>query len=266
MSRALATLKPRRAGSASGTQKLRFFPETAAGGFSRVDAKVAFYARVNALLRAEMTVLEFGAGRGAQVADPNPFRRELARLRGKVAKVIGVDVDPAVCNNPDLDAALVLEPSPDGAIILPLPDASVDLVVSTFVLEHVSRPESVGAELWRVLRPGGWVCALTPNAWGYIGLGNRLVPERFKAALLSRLQPRRREEDVFPTLLRLNSRAALRRHIPATRWHHASYTHDPEPGYAADSTVLWWLIRTVGALTPSPFRPLLVVWTQKRPC
>jgi SAM-dependent methyltransferase len=38
---------------------------------------------------------------------------------------------------------------------IPLPAASVDLVVSLQVLEHVKDPGKVLAEVWRVLRPGG---------------------------------------------------------------------------------------------------------------
>jgi SAM-dependent methyltransferase len=243
--------------------RVRSFPELAAGGFSRIDGKVAFYLRVNALLRPDMTVLDFGAGRGAQVSDPNPFRRELARLRGKARKVIGVDLDRAIQRNPDLDEAHLLEPGGDGSVSLPLADRSVDLVVSTFVFEHVTNPDSVAAELDRVLRPGGWICALTPNAFGYIGLGNRITPEPLKGALLRRLQPRRRDEDVFPTVYRLNTGRALRRHFPPGRWLHASYTHDPEPSYAGDSSWLWGLTRIVTSFTPPGLRSLLIVLLRK---
>jgi SAM-dependent methyltransferase len=38
---------------------------------------------------------------------------------------------------------------------VPLPDGSVDLVVSLQVLEHVNSPRRVLSEVWRVLRPGG---------------------------------------------------------------------------------------------------------------
>jgi SAM-dependent methyltransferase len=39
---------------------------------------------------------------------------------------------------------------------IPLPDESVDLIVSLQVLEHVATPDKVLAEAWRVLRRGGY--------------------------------------------------------------------------------------------------------------
>jgi SAM-dependent methyltransferase len=45
---------------------------------------------------------------------------------------------------------------------LPLPDASTDVVVANFVLNHVPDPDSATMELRRVLRPGGRVGA---SAW-----------------------------------------------------------------------------------------------------
>lgn len=46
---------------------------------------------------------------------------------------------------------------------LPLPDASVDLIVCHTVLEHVRDPRQVVAEMFRVLRPGGMVHLELPN-------------------------------------------------------------------------------------------------------
>ena len=262
----------RRADSVSSSQeafgrpahKVRSFPEYRAGGFSRVDTRVGFYSRVAALLRPEMTVLKFGAGRGLYASDPIPYRRELSRLRGKVARVVGVDIDPVVTTNPDLDEAHVLPLSADGAIKLPLDDGAVDLIVSSFVFEHVENPQAVVSELHRVLRPGGWLCALTPNRWGYIGLGNRLVPERLKSRLMWTLQPQREAEDVLPTHYRLNDRRALRRAFPAEQWVDASSTHDPEPAYTGSSVALWRLGLAVAAVTPPALRAMWLVFLQRR--
>jgi len=86
----------------------RLYPEIGAGGYTRVDGSVEFYGRVNALISTDMTVLDFGAGRGKDIVDdPNAYRRSLRDLRGRVARVIGVDIDPAVLDNPCLDQAIV---------------------------------------------------------------------------------------------------------------------------------------------------------------
>ena len=45
---------------------------------------------------------------------------------------------------------------------IPLPDNAFDAVVIQAVLEHVLQPAEVADEIWRVLRPGGFVYAETP--------------------------------------------------------------------------------------------------------
>jgi 2-polyprenyl-3-methyl-5-hydroxy-6-metoxy-1,4-benzoquinol methylase len=49
---------------------------------------------------------------------------------------------------------------------LPVRDESVDVVVSSEMVEHTAAPERAVAELARVLRPDGWLILTTPNrAW-----------------------------------------------------------------------------------------------------
>lgn len=45
---------------------------------------------------------------------------------------------------------------------LPFEDSSLDAVFSNAVLEHVERPWVVADEIWRVLKPGGWVFVNVP--------------------------------------------------------------------------------------------------------
>lgn len=186
----------------------RFFPEMGIAGFSHVDGSLQFLNQVAALLRPDDRVLDFGAGRGEPIADdPVPYRRALSTLQGRCAHLEGCDVDPVVLENPYLDGARRIE---IGAP-LPYPDASFDMIVSRSVFEHVDDPEHVAAELIRVLRPGGWICAVTPNAWGYLAVAARLVPNRLHARALRHIQPGRKGEDVFPTRYRMNSPRALHR-------------------------------------------------------
>ena len=243
----------------------RFFPEVGAGGFSRLDGTVAFYTRVNALLRPEMTVLDFGAGRGAALVDePEGFKKRLRRLQGKVQRVIGVDVDPAVRSNPGLDEAHVVTLERDGALALPLADRSVDLIVADYVFEHVTNPAAIARELDRVLQPGGWMCARTPNRWGYIALASRWVPERSKTAILRRVQPSRNSEDVFQTLYRMNSWRDLRTIFPKERFDDFSYTYDPEPAYFGNSMTLWQAMLLIRRLTPPLFAPIIFFFRLKK--
>lgn len=238
----------------------KMYPETAAGGYSRVDGTVAFYCRVNALLSPAMTVMDFGAGRGAAaIEDPVMYRRRLQILRGKVSEVIGVDIDAAVRGNPAVDRSIVVS----GSEPLPLDDESVDLIVSDFCLEHVEDPHVVSGELGRVLKAGGWICARTPNRWGYISLSARLIPNRWHSVALRALQPGRQAMDVFPTHYRLNTVKDLRKHFPSPLFRYHGYGHSGPPAYFGSHV---WAMRAVGAIqrhAPECLSPVLFVFIQK---
>lgn len=238
-----------------------FFPETRVGGYSRVDGTVEFYGRVNALLRKEMVVLNFGAGRGAALRDDlSEYRRELQLLRGKAKTVIGVDVDEVVRDNPGLDEAHVIRPDER----LPAPDGSVDLVVSDHVFEHVGDPAFVAAELDRVLAPGGWLCARTPNKHGYVALAARLIPDRLHHRVLRRAQPGRKTGDIFPTHYRLNTKSTLRQHFPPERFDGVVYGHFAEPAYFGQNIPAWFTMLTLTRFLPDNLAPSLLAFMQKR--
>jgi ubiquinone/menaquinone biosynthesis C-methylase UbiE len=101
--------------------------------------------RLDLLSSLSGRVLEIGAGTGANVplyppsvtslvlAEPDPHM--LARLRARAPA--RAELLAASCES------------------LPLPDSSLDAVVSTLVLCSVPEPSRALAELYRVLRPGG---------------------------------------------------------------------------------------------------------------
>lgn len=240
--------------------RTRYFPETIIDDFSRIDNTIEFYTRVNALLSQDMTIVDLGAGRGQWYADATSTTRKTLRdLRGKVKHVIGVDVDPVVTQNPSLDEAHTIALDAQ----LPLDDGSVDIVISDFTFEHIENPTHFSAEIDRVLRPGGWVCARTPNKWGYIGIAARLAPNQFHAKLLRRLQPGHKEIDVFPTKYRLNTRRAVARYFPADRYDNIVYTAPCEPRYAGASRALWSLFQVGHRLEPRAFDPMLSIFLRK---
>lgn len=88
---------------------------------------------------------------------------------------------------------------------LPFKDASVDIIISMSVVEHLTNPEASFRELSRVLKPSGMLIAQTPSKYDYVSLLAHVTPFGFHRWLLSRLLDRR-EEDVFPTCFRANTR------------------------------------------------------------
>lgn len=238
----------------------RAYPEMNVSGFPHNDQEVAFYVQVAALLRPGDVVLDFGAGRGEFMeTDPSSFRVWLQNFRGRCAKVVGVDPDPIVLENPTLDEAHILEPGKS----LPFPDNSFDLIVSRYVFEHVPDPAWCARELLRVLKPGGWICAMTPNKWSYVAFASRLIPNRLHSRAISKVQPGRPSKDVFPTVYKLNRPTDVRRHFGKGAdiyW----YSTSAVPSYHFGSMVVMRLQQLLHRLTPPMFDVGLRFFIQKR--
>lgn len=160
-----------------------------------VDPVRRFLQTVDSSLRPDSTVLDIGAGAG-QINGHD--------FRGRVKRMTGVDLDPRVANNPLLDEGLV-----GSAYEIPCDDATFDVAFSIYVLEHIDDPARFLREVFRVLKPGGKFLCLTPNRWHYVPLVASLTPFQFHQWYNRRRG--RDEEDTFPTLYRMNTRAALRR-------------------------------------------------------
>jgi SAM-dependent methyltransferase len=213
-----------------------FYPESSFGGFADIDGTVVFYSRVNALVQPSFIVLDFGCGRGARYRDdPVKFKRDLQLLKGKVAKVVGVDIDEIGQTNCGLDEFRLLKPGRPW----PVDDRFADMIICDFVMEHLPDPAAFFLEASRVLVPGGYVCIRTPNALSYIGLISRLVPNRLHSKVLSKVQSDRKEQDVFPTLYRCNTIWALRRLLRDSQFQAAVYGYEAEPSYLGFSALAY---------------------------
>ena len=147
-------------------------------------------------LKPHHVLLDAGCGRTA------PLLRFFA---SKVSRLIGVDL---VDFSPKLET--------DGMTLLncdltgiPVPDESVNVVISRSVVEHLADPAEVYREIFRILKPGGKFIFLTPNVWSYPIVIARLVPNCFHAALLDWAEGRP-GADTFQTYHRSNSFRAIR--------------------------------------------------------
>jgi SAM-dependent methyltransferase len=99
-------------------------------------------------------ILEVGCGEGILLRDPGftPVQLDISMTRLYKTQATG---NPLICA--------------DG-MDLPFPDAIFDVVLLIAVLEHVSRPERIVDEAWRVLKAGGEAAILIPNdVWMSLG-------------------------------------------------------------------------------------------------
>ena len=234
------------------------YPEKRLHGFTRVDGTVWFYTRVNALLRPEFTVLDIGCGRGAAACDAVEYRRNLVTLRGRCARVIGIDVSPDAESNPLVDEFRRI----DGAG-WPVESATVDLAVSDWVVEHVESPHHFFSECARILKPGGTLCLRTPNVHGYPALAARLIPERWHARILRSAQPNRSDEDVFPGVYRCNTRSELERALAHAGFEPFVIGYEAEPAYLGFSQTAYRIGAALNRFVPEPFRATLLVFARK---
>ncbi len=103
-------------------------------------------------LRPGETVLDLGCGGGIDTF-------LAARAVGPEGKAIGLDITPEMVERAEGNARLVdltntefiVGPMED----IPLPDASVDAIISTGVISMSMQKHKVFWDAWRVLRPGG---------------------------------------------------------------------------------------------------------------
>jgi SAM-dependent methyltransferase len=101
---------------------------------------------------ADETVLDIGCGAGMDLL-------LAARRVGSGGRAIGIDMTEAMRDRARASATAArlnnVEVHQADATALPLPDQSVDVVISNGVLNLVPEKERAFAEILRVLRPGG---------------------------------------------------------------------------------------------------------------
>ncbi|MBI4433269.1 class I SAM-dependent methyltransferase [Candidatus Uhrbacteria bacterium] len=235
------------------------YPESRFGGFTDLDGTLTFFTRVNALLTSTSVVLDVGCGRGEYLEDAVPIRRATRTLRGKCARVIGVDVDPIGKTNQALDEFRLLTLGERW----PIDDSSTDLLLCDHILEHVAQPEQFFSECRRVIKPGGYICIRTPNRLNYIALIAQIIPNKYHARVLAKAQEDRHEEDVFPTLYRCNTRGTLRRLLTTHGFTNVVYGYEAEPTYLSFSRICYALGVLHQRLAPNACKAALFAFGQK---
>ncbi len=85
---------------------------------------------------------------------------ELARI-AQAREVIGLDYNLRVLKQASARGIIPLQADLNRSI--PLVESSIDVIIATDVLEHLVDPYAFVGEMYRVLKPGGYIVLDTPN-------------------------------------------------------------------------------------------------------
>lgn len=183
--------------------------------------------------------------------------------RGGVVERLGVTgqwcgCDPDLCSLEE-HRAVGLPRSQVLSERLPFADAVFDIVIASWVLEHLAEPGRTFAEVARVLRPGGRFFFLTPN---------RDHPIPRVSAWLARLRAlqaplvtaiyRRAAADTFPVHYRANTFAALERLGTQTGLRLVQLEWVDDPSYFVLADAVFALAVCLETLLPATWRVHLV--------
>jgi SAM-dependent methyltransferase len=234
-----------------------FYPEVKYGGFSNSDGTILFYTRINALVKNTDTIVDVGCGRGGYANDPVSYRQHLRIMKGKCAKVIGIDVNGHALQNPFINEFRLIEDSR-----WPIQSNSVDICLVDNVLEHLQFPEILFAESSRVLKPSGHLCLRTPNILSYFGIISKLIPTNKHSQVLLKLK-QTDPEDIFPTYYSCNTILSIKRLLKKYNFTGCVYGHDPEPAYLQFSKLLYFLGVIHQHLVPQIFKVSIHAYARK---
>ncbi len=197
-----------------------------------------------------VVLLDAGCGRGNYCLDEH---------RTLVDRAIGVDADAgAVQGNRSVDELRIAP-----LTALPLAGASCTLVTCLWVLEHLDTPQAAFREFARVLQPGGYFLAVTPNTVSALVLLRRLLHARRPVEALNLLLYGRQTKDVFPAWYRANTIRTLQRLLVQAGFTDIVIRRNFDPGYTSFNRITYWLTR-LSAYLPSVLSAPHLIATAKK--
>jgi SAM-dependent methyltransferase len=134
---------------------------------------------------------------------------------------------------------------------LPFGNHTFDVVTSVWLCEHLEEPARAFGDMRRVLKPGGHVIFLTPNAWNYNTWLIRLTPHVLHDMLARKLHGRQ-EHDTYPVRYRFNTAGTIDRTLSAIGFRRAEMIFQGDPTYVSFNRPLFEAACAVERLLDAP--------------
>lgn len=203
------------------------------------DSVSIYKAIVKSGITKDTVILEAGCGFS------NMFKDEY-----KIARhVIGVDIDPKYLEMNDIVKEKIVSDLSD---MPQVKTASVDLIISSWVLEHLKEPQKVFNEFSRVLKPGGKVVFITPNGFNYILLLNRIIPKWLRNKI-ARMLTKDLTVDPMPAFYKANSVGKIGKLCKNSRLKLNTIILNGDPTYVAINMLFFYIGIAIELVYSLPF-------------
>lgn len=191
-------------------------------------------------------ILEIGSGSGRGLQN---------QLYPKAARIVGLDVDSRVLDNPHLDLGLHLSAYEITEDVL---QGKVDFIYSHMVAEHIDDAERFLIAQLAVLKPGGRIVHSTVSKYYWTSMVNDFIPERIKNFLIKHIGSGRASEDVFEAHYQLNDQARIAALKDKFGFDYEIIRQDEAPGYLSRSIILMLIYSLI-------HKPLQLIFAGLRP-
>ncbi|MHB0954809.1 MAG: class I SAM-dependent methyltransferase [Pirellulaceae bacterium] len=222
--------------------------------FGYVPPEMWYRAVVDRLVTERTTWIDVGGGKAVFPHSDDLTRTLVQRCR----MLVGVDPSDNIEKNPFVHQRVKCFIEDYHS------DQSFDLATLRMVAEHIREPQLAVASLARLVSTGGRVVIYTPHRWSIASIAASLIPQRMHS-YFARFLWRVTDDDVFPTVYRMNTRRQLRslfedggfREVAYARLDSCSVAQRFRNVYCLE-LCLWWAFRLVRC--PYPESNLLGVY------